>query len=237
MSNEEATPTGIAFSSDGTKAYAVGPASDEVFQYTLSTAWDLSTGSYALKSLDVSDLPNNPQSLTFSSDGIKAYVGLSGGLAYQYTLSTAWDISTASHSGKSFDFSAEAGSVMGIAFKSDGSVVYVADSLSDSAYQYTLTAATNPSPIDGVTLSNNDRVLLTAQSTATQNGVWVAVTATDPSTWTRATDLAIGDAAAGTHIAVDQGTTYYDTLWSNMDSADADTVGTHELTFSRIRSV
>lgn len=52
-----------------------------------------------------------------------------------------------------------------------------------------LTATTDPNPIDGITLSDGDRVLLKDQSTASENGIYDAVTATDPSTWVRSSDM------------------------------------------------
>lgn len=51
-----------------------------------------------------------------------------------------------------------------------------------------LTSTADPNPIDGVTLNNGDRILLKDQTDATTNGVYDAVTATDPSTWTRSAD-------------------------------------------------
>lgn len=51
-----------------------------------------------------------------------------------------------------------------------------------------LTATSDPNPIDGVTLTDNDRILLKDQSTSSENGIYVTATATDPSTWYRAPD-------------------------------------------------
>jgi hypothetical protein len=51
-----------------------------------------------------------------------------------------------------------------------------------------LSSSTDPNPIDGVTLADGDRILLIEQTDATENGIYVANTATDPSTWTRAPD-------------------------------------------------
>lgn len=52
-----------------------------------------------------------------------------------------------------------------------------------------LASASSPLPIDGVTLANGDRVLLKDQTAPEENGIYVAVTATDPTTWTRALDF------------------------------------------------
>jgi len=51
-----------------------------------------------------------------------------------------------------------------------------------------LTSSTDPNPIDGITLSDGDRILLIEQTDSIENGIYVANTATDPSTWTRAPD-------------------------------------------------
>jgi hypothetical protein len=51
-----------------------------------------------------------------------------------------------------------------------------------------LTSTTDPNPIDDYTLSDGERILLKDQSDATTNGIYDAVTATDPSTWTRSAD-------------------------------------------------
>ncbi|GAI92199.1 unnamed protein product, partial [marine sediment metagenome] len=42
VSHDENTPTGLAFSSDGTKIYVVGATADTVYQYPLGAAWDVS---------------------------------------------------------------------------------------------------------------------------------------------------------------------------------------------------
>jgi hypothetical protein len=51
-----------------------------------------------------------------------------------------------------------------------------------------LTSSVDPNPIDGVTLSDGDRILLTEQTDPTKNGIYIANTATDPSSWERASD-------------------------------------------------
>ena len=84
---QDASPAGLAFSSDGTKVYVLGFEKVRVSQYTLSTAWDISTGSYASKSLSVSTQDETSQDLAFSPDGTKVYVlGDSNNRIYQYEL-------------------------------------------------------------------------------------------------------------------------------------------------------
>ncbi|MES0444988.1 MAG: hypothetical protein ABUJ92_00445, partial [Desulfobacterales bacterium] len=46
VTSEDTSPFGVAFNVTGTKMYIVGTANKSVFQYSLSTAFDLSTASY-----------------------------------------------------------------------------------------------------------------------------------------------------------------------------------------------
>jgi hypothetical protein len=116
---------GLAFSSDGTKMYIVGNGSDTAHQYTLSTAWDLSTASYASKSFLVSSQTIAPRDLAFNLNGTKMYICGNGTVSnvFQYSLSTAWDVSTASYDSISFKSSTD--NPYGITFSSTGSLAFL----------------------------------------------------------------------------------------------------------------
>jgi len=87
--------------------------------------------------------------------------------------------------------------------------------------------------IDGVALSTiGMRVLLTAQSTATQNGLWVI----QSGAWTRPTDFATGANAANKATFVDQGTTYADTGWMCTTTSGSAVIDTNNLTYVQISS-
>ena len=98
---------------DGTKFYLLGRGNNAVYQYTMSTPWDISTGSYASKSFSLAASfagTNNPTSLYVRPDGLKAYVGEYGsssaaddGVIYQYTMSSTWDVSTMSYDSASIN--------------------------------------------------------------------------------------------------------------------------------------
>ena len=98
VATQETVPNSIGFNDDGTSMYIIGSVTDAIYQYTLSTAWDLSTASYASKSFSIPDTV--PRDFTFNNDGTKFYyVGSSADTVYRYSLSTAYDISTASCGG------------------------------------------------------------------------------------------------------------------------------------------
>jgi len=142
VSTEDSSPSGIAFNTDGTKMYILGNANDSVFQYTLSTAFDLSTASYDSVSFSVATEDTSPRDIAFNTDGTKMYmVGNSNGSVYQYTLSTAFDLSTASYDSVSFSVATEDTDPLGIAFNTDGTKMYILGNSNDSVFQYTLSTA------------------------------------------------------------------------------------------------
>ena len=72
-----------------------------------------------------------------------------------------------------------------------------------------LTSSADPGAIDGVTLTDGDRVLLKDQTTASENGIYVATTAADPSSWARASDVDEDDEVdAGMFVFVEEGTSF-----------------------------
>lgn len=140
VTNEENTPQGIAISSDGTKFYVIGNSNDSIFEYDLSTAYDISTATYNSVSFSVTTEETAPRDLFFKPDGTKLYiVGSTSDAIFQYALSTAWDLSTASYESKSLSVNTEAPFALGLSFKSDGTSAYVVGSTNDTVYQYNLT--------------------------------------------------------------------------------------------------
>jgi sugar lactone lactonase YvrE len=75
VADQDSEPFGLAFSTDGTQFWIAGSANDTIYQYSLSTAWDISTASYANKSLSVRNLDRIVSGIAFSDDGSRVYIG------------------------------------------------------------------------------------------------------------------------------------------------------------------
>ena len=121
VSAQDATPTGMYFKPDGTSVFILGDTNDRVYRYDLSTAWDISTaGAVASTSPSLAAQSTTVSGLTFKSDGLIMYVGAPTAI-YQYTLSTAWDVSTATYANKSVAIS---GGASGPSSISVGAAVY-----------------------------------------------------------------------------------------------------------------
>jgi len=140
VSAQESFPTNIFFKPDGTKMYIVGITGDDVNEYDLSTAWDVSTASY-LRNFSVASQETNPNGIFFKPDGTKMYiVGAIGRDVNEYNLSTAWNVSTASYS-QLFSISAQVSEPQGIFFKPDGTKMYILDQTGSDVYEYNLSTA------------------------------------------------------------------------------------------------
>jgi len=159
VSDQDGTPSDLFIKPDGQTMYVVGETSEKIFQYSLSTAWDLNSALATGLSLNVSSEDGRPTGMAFSSDGATLFVsGADNHRIYQYDLSIPWTLSSAVYSSASLDFSLRDNHPRGVFVGSDGTEMFViALEASDSVYRYTLSTAwdlSTASYIDSVTLSS-----------------------------------------------------------------------------------
>lgn len=95
VSTEEATPQDLFLKSDGTKLFIVGSGGDEVNEYDLSAAWDITTAT-ASQVFDVTGETLIPQGMFIRiSDGVKMYIGdATNGSIIEYDLGFFLDNNT-----------------------------------------------------------------------------------------------------------------------------------------------
>jgi DNA-binding beta-propeller fold protein YncE len=140
VGTQETFPTGLAFKSDGTKMYVCGAEGDDINEYALSVAWDISTASYTTN-YSVASQDTGPQAIAFKDDGAKMYIiGGAGDDVNEYDLSTAWDVSSASYV-QNFSVAAQETGPSGLYFKPDGTKMYVIGSSGDDINEYALSVA------------------------------------------------------------------------------------------------
>jgi hypothetical protein len=120
---------GLAFKPDGTRMYVIGAQQEIVYQYTLSTPWDVTTATKTTESDDFTSDESDPRNVQFNSDGTIMYIGGSkGDEINKYTLSTAYDVSTASLS-DTYSVSSQSGRMRGFILADNGSKLYVTDDI------------------------------------------------------------------------------------------------------------
>jgi len=178
---------GPIWNNNGTKLYY--PTHSNIMELAVSTAYDLSTISgTASHTLTVANRVGQLAGLVFKPDGTKMYVvedagqgSGGGGQIHTYTLSTAYDLSSASLTSVTADnyFTHSGSRFTSFAFADSGSTIYILDRQNDTIRRYSLATAwdvTNATYLGtsydialtggntndpcSITIDNNDGVLL-----------------------------------------------------------------------------
>ena len=148
---QETSPTGVRFKTDGTKMFVIGQISDSVHEYTLSSAWSLSPAPSFVQSFSILAQDGSATDVAFRPDGTKMFVtGPSSASVHEYTLSSAWSLSPAPSFVQSFSVVSQDNSPRGLAFKPDGTKMFMVGATGDNVHEYTLpvpwTIAGSPGP-------------------------------------------------------------------------------------------
>jgi hypothetical protein len=159
---QDTFPKDIFFKPDGLRLYIVGSDGNDVAQRDLTTAWDISTTNTSFTNFLTNGQESDPEGVSFKADGTKMYVVGAGDVVYEYNLSTAWDVTTASYL-QSLNASSGDSDQQGITFKPDGTKMYLIGNQQNQVDEYNLgptTTLTLPSSVSQTTsaLSGTSRV-------------------------------------------------------------------------------
>lgn len=121
ISAQTSTPNSLSINPTGTSVYLgmYNGSPNYIFQYNLSTPWDITTATYAGNLPISASLTDNNQ---FSNDGLLFFSANIGGIN-TYSLTTAYDIT----SGVTFLRSIGIGNLYGFAFSTDGLQLFTQD--------------------------------------------------------------------------------------------------------------
>jgi len=135
--------TGIFFKPDGTKVFFCN-LSDQIHEYSLSTAWDISTAT-ATTSTTVS---NNTRDLYIDQSGTRLFYLSTDGTVRKHGLNTAWNLSTITSEVQGYELANLLANCQSLWFKKDGTRVYVG-----SAREITINTVDYIDPIISAPLS------------------------------------------------------------------------------------
>lgn len=236
ISSQASAAKGLAFKPDGTKMYVACDDNNDIFQYSLSTPWSISTISYDNKFAYIGDREGNVTDVTFKPDGTKMFIiGKAGDEINEYSLSTAWDVSTASYT-RVKSVSSQTTLPEGFDFNSDGTELIVAgDDSPSTIHSYTLSTAydistlvfkdsfdasgvVNNGDLRGVVYGNNDTKFYTTDNQDDEINQFTVSGAASTITWPSSVKWpdgftpvkpGIGSVRTYTLVTADGGTTYY----------------------------
>ena len=132
-SNPHTSAYGIEFSTDGTKMFTSDLSTGYVYQWTLTTPWDVSTNQRsASDDLNTRSLFGVTLSggyynrdITFSEDGTKLFILGSDKTVHQISLGTAWDLSSYQTPDIENDLSSTLTTCNSISFSPNGKKMFI----------------------------------------------------------------------------------------------------------------
>ena len=218
----------INFKTDGTRVYIYANFSleQEIFQFDLATAWDITSTRSNKQILDLSgDLSGQGSSsdIHFTPDGLSFVVSSTGlDQLLSYTMTTAWDVTTATLS-HTFDTSSLDGSPRSTGYNSDGTKLFFVGLVSDSIFELDTSLPTQTLDLStgntfSFTPSGATTVSFTnAPASGTAVGFTVEVVGDGSAiTWPSSVEWHLGTAPTATaskelyaFVTTDGGTTYY----------------------------
>lgn len=137
ISAQDSNITGGFIDSTGTIVFATGSANNNVYKYTLSTAFNIASATF-VESFSVATEENTVRAVFFRPTGLQMYIlGHQNDTVYEYHLTTAWSLTSASYSGRSLPVGSQLPS--GVFWRrSDGLKMYIvdADATDQSVYEY-----------------------------------------------------------------------------------------------------
>ncbi len=191
---KEQRANSIAFNNDGTRMFIAGVGNDSqvrINEFSLDTAFDLSSGVTQLNTEDLISFQNHIDGVTFNYDGTKMYTitlmnsevpSLALDLMYQFKLTTPYDVSTLSLEG-TYTVSSVSGDSREVVFSNDGSKMFIIDDDNDKVHEFNLSC--NWSVIDGacddpITTSDEGKDILSLIESQTATAKQIAIQASTP---------------------------------------------------------
>ena len=134
-------PTGVVFNPDGTKMFISGMSQNKVMEFDLTTGFDVSEATINSNECSHLGKDGNVVDLRLNSNGTKLFlVGYDNKIILEYSLSTAYDVSTCSY--ENTFFSGDGLNPRSMAFNTNGTKLFIYDQTGDySVKQYSLNSA------------------------------------------------------------------------------------------------
>jgi len=162
-------PQSMFFSDDGKKVFVLDRATDTIFEYTLSIAYDVgSTVTFSGNSFSVTTEETSPVTISFNTDGTRMFMaGQANDTFFQYSLSIGFDLgSTVALIAGNHNVGTEDNNPTSIEWKADGTKFFMVGRQTNSVYEYTVSVAYDLSST--VTFTGNS-FSVAAQDTAPES--------------------------------------------------------------------
>jgi len=154
---------GLDFSNDGTKMFITGNQNDKIYEYALSSAFDISTATFT-QDLYLGTQDSEPFGIEFIDDGKKLFVvGTLDNGVDEYHLSSPYDISTASH----VNFFGVSGNPSGIHINPSATKMFICGTSTDLVKEFDMNSGCDTESYFTFTYTGSGGVVLSGQTSGT----------------------------------------------------------------------
>ena len=131
-----ASPGRIRVLNEGTKLYIIGTTGSIIYEATMSTAYAISTLT-PTSSFDTNAQENALSGFDINEDGTKLWViGITNDTVFQYSIGTAWTISSSVYDTVFYDVSTQVTNAVGFSFSNSGLNFHSINTTDNTLYQY-----------------------------------------------------------------------------------------------------
>ena len=186
IAGQEIRANSVAFNNDGTRMFVAGVGDmtqDRIHEYSLDTAFDLSSTVTHLNTEDMTSFHSYIDGVTFNHDGTKMYtIDTTDNQISQFKLTTPYDVSTLSLEG-TYNINSHDTDPREVAFSHDGSKMFFIGNTNNKVFEFNLSC--NWSVIDGAcddpaNTSDEGKDISSSIESQTATAKQIAIHATTP---------------------------------------------------------
>ena len=153
VGSQEGGPQDVCFNNDGTKMFVTGTNADDLVEYALSSAYDITTATFTTQSTGT--IGTNPKGIAFNNDGTILFA-VGGSDLYAWSLGTGFDTTTLNTSAFLANNNYNSLGLIdmtGIQFSSDGLRMLISCTSTNTVYEFSLSTAFDITTASGTTTS------------------------------------------------------------------------------------
>lgn len=117
----ESNHKAISISSDGSKFFLLGSNTDSVYEFSMTTVWDISTAVSQNRSFSISAYETSPEGMTVSPDGRSfLIIGTTSDIVAEFELASSWNLTLVTFKKRQFSVVSLQPVLRGIYYHADG---------------------------------------------------------------------------------------------------------------------
>lgn len=144
VNSQDTGPVDIQIVKNGEKMFMLGLTNDRIYEYNLTTPYDISTSIYTGRSYYIRDFDNYPNGFYYiESNGRLYLVGTTNDTIYEFNMTIPYNASSLVYTGNRFSVKSQDDLANDIIMTNDGRFAYILGDTNNRVYEYNLSISYN----------------------------------------------------------------------------------------------